>query len=30
VMRERTNWGSLLDDPVKEESSEDGIRRPDW
>jgi len=30
VMRERTNWGSLLDDPVKEESSKDGMRRPDW
>ena len=30
VMRERTNWGGLLDDPVKEESSEDGMRRPDW
>jgi NodT family efflux transporter outer membrane factor (OMF) lipoprotein len=30
VMRERTNWGNLLDNPVKEESSEDGMRRPDW
>ena len=30
VMRERTNWGSLLDDPVTEESSKDGVRRPDW
>jgi outer membrane protein TolC len=30
VMRERTNWGGLLDDPVKDETSEDGIRRPDW
>jgi hypothetical protein len=30
VMRERTNWGSLLDDPVIEENSEDGMRRPDW
>ena len=30
VMRERTNWGSLLDSPVTEETSEDGLRRPDW
>ncbi len=30
VMRERTNWGGLLDEPVKEENSEDGMRRPDW
>jgi hypothetical protein len=30
VMRERTNWGSLLDGPVTEETSEDGMRRPDW
>ena len=30
VMRERTNWGSLLDSPVAEETSEDGMRRPDW
>ena len=30
VMRERTNWGSLLDDPVTEEANEDGMRRPDW
>jgi len=30
VMRERTNWGSLLDDPVKEEPSKDGMRQPDW
>ena len=30
VMRERTNWGSLLDSPVAEKTSEDGMRRPDW
>jgi NodT family efflux transporter outer membrane factor (OMF) lipoprotein len=30
VMRERTNWGSLLDSPVADETSEDGMRRPDW
>ncbi len=30
VMRERTNWGSLLDSPVEEDTSEDGMRRPDW
>jgi outer membrane protein TolC len=30
VMRERTNWGSLLDSPVSDETSEDGMRRPDW
>jgi outer membrane protein TolC len=30
VMRERTNWGSLLDGPVTEETNEDGMRRPDW
>jgi NodT family efflux transporter outer membrane factor (OMF) lipoprotein len=30
VMRERTNWGSLLDGPVAEETKDDGIRRPDW
>jgi NodT family efflux transporter outer membrane factor (OMF) lipoprotein len=30
VMRERTNWGSLLDSPAEEETSEDGMRRPDW
>ncbi len=30
VMRERTNWGSLLDSPVAEETNEDGMRRPDW
>jgi len=30
VMRERTNWGSLLDSPVVEETNEDRMRRPDW
>jgi len=30
VMRERTNWGSLLDSPVNDETGEDGMRRPDW
>jgi len=30
VMRERTNWGGLLDSPVNDETSEDGMRRPDW
>jgi NodT family efflux transporter outer membrane factor (OMF) lipoprotein len=30
VMRERTNWGGLLDSPVNDETSEDGLRKPDW
>ena len=30
VMRERTNWGNLLDDPMADESSEDEMRKPDW
>jgi len=30
VMRERTNWGGLLDSPVAEEAGTDGMRRPDW
>ena len=30
VMRERTNWGSLLDSPVAEETNNEGMRRPDW
>ncbi len=30
VMRERTNWGSLLDGPATEEPTEHGMRRPDW
>jgi hypothetical protein len=29
-MRERTNWGGLLDSPVNDETSEDGLRKPDW
>jgi len=30
VMRERTNWGGLLDDPVPDESEQEGLRKPDW
>lgn len=30
VMRERTNWGGLLDKPVEDDNSEDGMRHPDW
>jgi NodT family efflux transporter outer membrane factor (OMF) lipoprotein len=30
VMRERTNWGHLLDSPVVEETDENKMRRPDW
>ncbi|MEE8338739.1 MAG: TolC family protein [Xanthomonadales bacterium] len=30
VMRERTNWGSLLDGPVVKETSKGGLRPPDW
>jgi len=30
VMRERTNWGGLLDNPVTEGSGDEGMRNPDW
>jgi NodT family efflux transporter outer membrane factor (OMF) lipoprotein len=30
VMRERTNWGGLLDNPVPAEGEQEGIRKPDW
>jgi NodT family efflux transporter outer membrane factor (OMF) lipoprotein len=30
VMRERTNWGGLLDNPVPDESEQEGLRKPDW
>ena len=30
VMRERTNWGGLLDDPTAEETDQEGLRKPDW
>jgi NodT family efflux transporter outer membrane factor (OMF) lipoprotein len=30
VMRERTNWGGLLDAPVSDEGEDAGMRNPDW
>jgi NodT family efflux transporter outer membrane factor (OMF) lipoprotein len=30
VMRERTNWGGLLDAPVTDASGDEGMRNPDW
>jgi outer membrane protein TolC len=30
VMRERTNWGGLLDDPAVDETDQEGLRKPDW
>lgn len=30
VMRERTNWGSLLDGPIVKKTSDSGMRKPDW
>lgn len=30
VMRERTNWGHLLDKPLPDASEQEGLRKPDW